>query len=167
MRVWIVRTIGLAAVGVLALSLSACTVPEYGRMAVGVGPGKELVAYLVMCRHHIDGASIYFVGSHNDATVGEWVVSPAATGVSAFPLVKGGNGWKSTVEFRRLLPGAVYRMYGWTNDSSASAGGPTFTSKELSALKPWQVWAAAPNGTERAMTLNNFVTHVCDYVASP
>jgi hypothetical protein len=167
MRKWIVRATGLVGAGVLALSLSACTVPEYGQMAIGVGPGKELVAYLVMCSHHIDGASVYYDNSHGQATVGNWVVSPAATGVSAFPLVKGGNGWKATMKFGPLLPGEVYDMYGWTDDSSAQAPGSSFTAKQLSTLKPWQVWSTGPGGKDQPVSLNYFATHACDYVSLP
>lgn len=167
MRAWIVRTIGLVVTGTLALSLSACTVPEYGQMAVGVGPNRELVAYVVMCSHHVDGATVYFDSTHNQATVGDWVVSPPATGLSAFPMVKGGNGWKATMKFGPLLPGEVYTIYAWTDDSSAQAPGPSFTAKELSILKPWQVWSYGPDDRDEPVSVSYFAAHACDYVASP
>jgi hypothetical protein len=161
MRAWIVRTIGLAAVGVLTLSLSACTVTPYGQIAIGMGPNNELVAFVVMCSHHIDGATVYFDTSHDQAVVGQWAATSPVTGISAFPMVKGGNGWKPTMMFGPLIPGEIYRIYGWSKDDSASAGGPTFTAKELSILKPWQVWTYGPGDKEQAVSLNYFVTHVC------
>jgi hypothetical protein len=164
MRARIVRSIGLVATGVLALSLSACTVPDYGQMAIGVGPNRELVAYLVMCSHHIDHVTLYFDHTHDAALIGEWVASPAATGVSAFPLKTGGNGWRATRKLSALLPREVYRLDGWADDSSGNAPGPTFTATQLGTLKAWQVWARGSDGNEKAMSLNSFVTHVCDNI---
>jgi hypothetical protein len=128
-----------------AFVLTACGPPSAGTMGVTVDASGRPVGVLEVCEGHVDGVRLYEtpVGDADQSTpaqvVGDWVVSPAVTSSSRLDLGRPTGAWRAETPLAALEQGRSYTLYGWTNDSSWSAGGVEFSREDLELLRPGQV----------------------------
>ncbi|WP_245726796.1 hypothetical protein [Streptomyces longwoodensis] len=148
MRSTVVRARGLrrlaavATVGATLTALSGCTVPVDAVAGLSVTADGHLLGVVLVCGHHIDGATVYVAGSDPDreATVGEWTAShPLTEGVTTWPLDTPSAGWTTTTPLRPLAARTTYVLYGWTKDNSWSSTSVEFTLRDRAALRPGTV----------------------------
>lgn len=127
------------ALGAVALtfSMTGCTVPRVGLTGIGVDSAGGLVAYLQVCRDHVDGASVYTVAG--DAELGAWRAPEPVTGFASWSLSAPSEGWTSSTALVPPAPRTRYSLFGWTTDNSSATTAVTFTAAQLASLRPGQV----------------------------
>lgn len=128
-----------AGAAVLA-SLTGCTVPEAGSTGITVTEDGQPVGVLMVCHHHIDGATLYTGDGDDSEEVGGWSRARPVTGFVSWPLYTGGENWRVD----RPMPAAlerrrVYVLYGGTEDNSWSTTEVSFTRAQLAGLAPDRV----------------------------
>ena len=152
------RTRGTAAVlgtAAGALVLSGCGAEIRPLVAVQREASGSFTAVLRPCGDDmITGLSLF--GTHGDPeqNVSGWDTTIDRSGADArFPLFSPPAVWHATpVGPQRLVPGYSYELaFGKAVPDYEYTGTVTFTAKDLSALKPGQVWA-----DDRAMSLADF-----------
>ncbi|MFJ4809362.1 hypothetical protein [Streptomyces longwoodensis] len=129
----------------------------------------HLLGVMLVCGHHIDGATVYVASSDPDreATVGEWTASrPLTEGVTTWPLDTPSAGWTTTTPLRPLAARTTYVLYGWTKDNHWSSMSVHFTLPDRAALRPGTVLydRVTEDGEESTVTvpLAEFKSTACD-----
>ncbi|MEU6200559.1 hypothetical protein [Streptomyces sp. NPDC047061] len=131
----------LAVCGALAAT-SGCTVPVDAVAGVSVTADGHLLGVMMVCGHHIDGASLYVDSADTDktVTVGSWTSDrPLKAGLTTWPLDSPATGWTTTRPLARLGAKTAYTLYGWTEDNSWSSSGVSFTPADRDRLTPGKV----------------------------
>jgi hypothetical protein len=147
----------MAATGAAAIALTGCTVKEGAVVAVGVDATGARIGVMLVCRGHIDGATVY----RGSKDYGKWTAVGGAPAVSTWRFASGGDGWTVT-KVADLTPGVEYTIYGWTKNNSWSAGGLAFTVSQLTQLRPGQVLYFGPGGKDTVAGLADFTAHGCE-----
>ncbi|WUH89952.1 hypothetical protein OG900_07420 [Streptomyces sp. NBC_00433] len=122
--------------------LTGCGVPVDAVAGISVTDDGHLLGALMVCGHHIDGASLYADSekSHRSVTVGSWTSdAPLATGLATWTLDAPAPGWTTTVPLAPLTSGTTYHLYGWTKDNSWSSSHVSFTSADRDRLSPGDI----------------------------
>jgi hypothetical protein len=119
--------------------LSGCTVEIDGVAAVGVDAQGDLIGYIQMCGHHVDGATFYDTGGFNGKTKGSWSSVAPVTDFAKWSLADPTDGCTATERFVPPTDGHEYALYGWTTDNSWSARQVTFRPSDIAGLRPGDV----------------------------
>ncbi|MFF7469766.1 hypothetical protein [Streptomyces sp. NPDC008092] len=136
------RFFGAVLVGVALAATSGCTVPVDAVAGVSVTGDGHLLGVMMICGHHIDGATLYVDNADPDKAVkaGEWTSDRSLkSGLVIWSLDSPGAGWTTTRALRPLTAGTTYTLYGWTKDNSWSAGSVSFTRADRDRLAPGEV----------------------------
>ncbi|MFI1376762.1 hypothetical protein ACH4UY_32765 [Streptomyces longwoodensis] len=162
------RLAGVATVGATLTALSGCTVPVDAVAGISVTADGHLLGVMLVCGHHIDGATLYVDSADPDhqVTTGEWTAShPLTEGVTTWPLDAPSAGWTTTTPLRPLAARTTYVFYGWTKDNSWSATSVDFTLPDRAALRPGTVrYDRVTYEDEKVVTvpLAEFTSKACD-----
>ncbi|SEE66702.1 hypothetical protein SAMN05216533_3165 [Streptomyces sp. Ag109_O5-10] len=136
------RLVGAVVAGVALAAASGCTVPVDAVAGVSVTGDGHLLGVMMICGHHIDGATLYVDsdGPDKTVTVGSWTSArPHKAGLVIWPLDSPAAGWTTTRALAPLTAGTTYSLYGWTRDNSWSAGNVFFTRADRDRLAPGEV----------------------------
>jgi hypothetical protein len=159
-----------ASIGATLATGSGCAKPVdmvAGVAGISMTPDGRPLGVLLVCGHHLDGATLYRNnGDGTTTTVGSWVGHRALTGLTTWPLENPGPGWTTRTALAPLSPRTTYHLYGWTKDDTWSAGNVAFTLDDWHRLTPGQVRfeTSAHVGVHAwtAATLTAFHSHACD-----
>ncbi|MFF9623843.1 hypothetical protein [Streptomyces griseosporeus] len=128
----------------------------------------HLLGVLMVCGHHIDGATLYVDNEdvENQVSVGSWTADhPLTPGLTTWPLDSPAAGWRATQPLAALTADTPYTLYGWTKDNSWSAGDVSFTLADRDRLTPGKVRydSVSDNGDETTTTasLADFKANAC------
>ncbi len=118
------------------VALSGCSVEVAGVTGVGLDANGDLVGFIQMCDHHVDGATLY---RSDDDELGRWQADEPVTDFVSWSLSDPGRGW--TAERRYSTPSGTdeYSLYGWTADNSWSTEHVTFRLSDLDGMQPGEV----------------------------
>ncbi|WP_351235328.1 hypothetical protein [Streptomyces sp. NPDC002133] len=142
-----IRHVFLAAacVAVLAL-LPGCSPPRAGASGIAVAEDGKPLGVMVVCRGHIDGATLYTDAEDDRSsdgdrteTVGQWTREEPLTGFVTWRLDIGGERWLVDEPMAPLEPHRSYHLYGWAHGGAWSAAHIDFTLAHLADLEPGQV----------------------------
>jgi hypothetical protein len=136
------RFVGAVAVGATLIATSGCTVPVDAVAGISVTRDGHLVGVMMICGHHIDGATLY-VDSTDDKSgtkMGSWTADrPLTAGLVTWPLDTPAAGWTVTKPLAPLTAGTTYTLYGWTKDNSWSSASVSFTLTDRDRLTAGEV----------------------------
>lgn len=162
------RVVGALAVGAALATTSGCTVPIDAVAGISVTADGHLLGVMMVCGHHIDGATLY-VGSDDpdkSVTVGSWTAGrPLTPGLTTWTLDSPAVGWTATRPLTPLTAKTAYELYGWTKDNSWSSSNVSFTLADRDRLTPGKVRYIniSDNGEETAtiVSLAEFKAGAC------
>jgi hypothetical protein len=152
------RTLVALVGGVIAAAtISGCSVEVAGVAGVGLDPHGELIGYIQMCDHHIDGATLYRT---DDDQLGMWQADEPVIDFASWSLSEPGRGWSAERRYSAPMGGDEYSLYGWTTDNSWSAGHVTFRLRDLDGMQPGEVlhW----DGELTVATESEFRANACE-----
>ncbi|WP_344398984.1 hypothetical protein [Streptomyces longisporus] len=165
------RFVGAVAVGVALAATSGCTVSPDAVAGISVTAEGHLLGVMMVCGHHIDGATLYVDTDDvsKQVTVGSWTADrPLTPGLVAWTLDAPAADWTTTKSLAPLTAKTTYTLSGWTKDNSWSASSITFTPADRDRLTPGQVRYAdiSDNGDESAITVSlaDFKAKACQKV---
>ncbi len=143
---------------------SACTAAVDAVTGISVTDDGHLVGVMMVCGHHIDGATLYEAGADadKDVTVGSWTAArPLTAGLATWTLDSPSGGWTATSSLKSLTAKTTYTLYGWTKDNSGSASSVSFTLTDRDRLTPGTV---RYEGAESTVTVpvEEFKTRACE-----
>ncbi|WP_328685916.1 hypothetical protein [Streptomyces sp. NBC_00343] len=146
------------AIGVALAATSGCTVPVDAVAGISVTDDGHLLGIMMVCGHHIDGATLYVDSSDADkeVTVGSWTADRSLTaGLATWTLDSPSAGWTATRPLEPLTAKTTYDLYGWTEDNSWSSGNVSFTVTDRDRLTTGTVRYddVSDNGDESAVTV--------------
>ncbi|NEA61082.1 hypothetical protein G3I56_00400 [Streptomyces sp. SID12488] len=126
--------------------------------------GGQLVGVIMVCGHHIDGATLYVDGGDADSevTVGSWTAArPLKSGLATWTLDAPAADWTATTSLKPLTAKTSYTLYGWTKDNSSSASSVDFTLTDRDGLTSGMV---RYEGAESVVTVPvaEFKTSACE-----
>jgi hypothetical protein len=151
------RFITTVAVGAALATTSGCGVPADAVTGISVTDDGRLLGVIMVCGHHIDGASLYVDNDNPERTaIGYWTADrPLTAGLTTWPLDSAPPGWTADRSPAALTAGTTYSLYGWTKDNSWSSRHVTFTSADRDRLAPGMVFynALSADGDETARTI--------------
>ncbi len=136
------RSAAAFAVCAALAATSGCTVPIDAVAGISVTDDGHLVGVMMVCGHHIDGATLYVDSDDVDkeVTVGSWTAArPLKAGLTTWTLDAPTAGWTATTPLKPLTAKTSYDLYGWTKDSSWSSGNVSFTLTDRDRLAPGTV----------------------------
>ncbi|MGY4925495.1 hypothetical protein [Streptomyces sp. 900105755] len=136
------RFVGAVVAGVALAATSGCTVPVDAVAGVSVTVDGRLLGVMMICGHHIDGATLYVESDDADksVTVGSWTAArPHKAGLVIWPLESPAAGWTTTRALTPLTAGTAYTLYGGTKDNSWSTTDVSFTRADRDRLAPGEV----------------------------
>lgn len=136
------RAVGAVAAGVGLAATSGCTVPVDAVAGISVTADGHLLGVMMVCGHHIDGATLYVDSAdvNKTVTVGSWTDDrPLTAGLATWTLESPAAGWTATRSLTPLTAKTTYALYGWTNDNSWSSGSVSFTLADRDRLPPGKV----------------------------
>ncbi|MEU2110366.1 hypothetical protein [Streptomyces sp. NPDC019507] len=153
------RFVGAVAVGVALAATSGCTVPIDAVAGISVTGDGHPLGVIMVCGHHIDGATLYVDSAHVDkqVTVGSRTADhPLTAGLATWTLDSPAAGWTATRSPAPLTAKTTYALHGWTKDNSWSAGSISFTLADLDQLTPGDVRYdnISDNGDASAITVS-------------
>ncbi|MFB7577223.1 hypothetical protein [Streptomyces sp. NPDC056165] len=153
------RFVGAAAVGVALAATSGCTVPADAVAGISVTADGHLLGVMMVCGHHIDGATLYVDSDdlNKQVTVGSWTADrPLTPGLATWPLDAPAAGWTATRSLAPLTAKTTYTLYGWTKDNSRSANSISFTLADRDRLTAGKVLyeSISDNGDESTITVS-------------
>ncbi|MGW3660237.1 hypothetical protein ACWD6R_33395 [Streptomyces sp. NPDC005151] len=136
------RFVGAVAVGATLIATSGCTVPVDAVTGISVTGDGHLVGVMMICGHHIDGATLYVDSTDvkSQTKMGSWTADrPLTAGLVTWPLDAPAAGWTVTKPLAPLMAGTTYALYGWTKDNSWSSASVSFTLTDRDRLTPGRV----------------------------
>lgn len=147
------RVVGIVSAGLALTATAGCTVPMDAVAGISVTDGGHLLGVMMVCRHQIDGATLYVDSDDVDdeRAVGSWTADrPLKAGLTTWPLDVPVAGWTTTTSLTPLNAKTTYDLYGWTKDNSWSASSVSFTLTDQARLTPGTVFYEdfATNGDE-------------------
>ncbi|MHB9864426.1 hypothetical protein [Streptomyces sp. YIM S03343] len=150
--------IGAVAVGVTLATTSGCTVPIDAVAGISVTDDGRPLGVMLVCGHHIDGATLYVDSTDTDksVTVGSWTAdNPLTRGLTTWPLDAPAPGWTTTRTLKPLTAKTTYNLFGGTEDNSWSSANVSFTLADLDRLTPGKVRydSVSNNGDESEITV--------------
>lgn len=153
------RFVGAVSVGVALAATSGCTVPVDAVAGISVTGDGHLLGVMMVCGHHIDGASLYVDNSDDgkSVTVGSWTADdPLTPGLTTWTLDSPAASWAATKSPTPLTAKTTYVLYGWTKDNSWSSGSISFTLADRDQLTPGSVRYGniSDSGDESAITVS-------------
>ncbi|MGW3038183.1 hypothetical protein ACWDCB_44245 [Streptomyces sp. NPDC001178] len=153
------RFVGAAALGVALGATSGCTVPPAAVAGISVTADGHLLGVMMICGHHIDGATLYVDSedANKQVTVGSWTADrPLSRGLATWTLESPAAGWTTTTPLAPLTAKTTYALYGWTKDNSWSANSISFTPADRDRLTPGKVRydSISDNGDESTVTVS-------------
>ena len=162
------RFIGAVSVGVALGATSGCTVPIDAVAGISVTGDGHLLGVMMVCGHHIDGATLYVDSADADktVTVGEWTADHSVeAGLATWTLDSPAAGWTTTRSLSPLGTKITYDLYGWTKDNSWSSADVSFTLRDRDLLTPGKVLydKISSNGYEStvAVPIAEFKARAC------
>jgi hypothetical protein len=163
------RFVGAVAIGVGLATTSGCTVPVDAVAGISVTRDGRLLGLMMVCGHHIDGASLYVdsADADSEATVGSWTADHSLTaGLTTWPLESPSTGWTATRSLAPLTAKTTYALYGWTEDNSWSSSSVSFTLTDRDRLTSGMVRYdhVSGNGDESGVTVSvaEFKAKACE-----
>ncbi|MFE7889392.1 hypothetical protein [Streptomyces sp. NPDC057412] len=136
------RFVGAVAVGMALATTSGCAVPPDAVAGISVTSDGHLLGVMMVCGHHIDGATLYVDSDdvNKEVTAGSWTAErPLAPGLATWALDSPSPGWAATRPLTPLTAKTTYALYGWTKDNSWSANSVSFTLSDRHRLTPGKV----------------------------
>ncbi|MER6077995.1 hypothetical protein [Streptomyces sp. NPDC001833] len=136
------RFVGAVVAAVALGATSGCTVPIDAVAGVSVTGDGHLLGVIMVCGHHIDGATLYVDSADADreVTVGSWMSAhPHRAGLVIWPLESPAAGWTTPQALTPLTAGTTYALYGGTKDNSWSTANVYFTLADRDRLAPGEV----------------------------
>jgi hypothetical protein len=161
---------GTAVAGLVLAGASACTVPIDAVAGVSVTGDGHLLGVILVCGHHIDGATLYHSEDRDDVLdgviapeevqAGSWTADrPLEPGLATWPLESPAAGWTAEDAMAPLSAGITYAFTGWTDDSSWSALPVEFTLADRGRLAPGKVLYS--NGGASIVPMAEFEAGAC------
>ncbi|WP_371659812.1 hypothetical protein [Streptomyces sp. NBC_00280] len=143
---------------------SGCTAPVDAVTGISVTDDGHLLGVMMVCGHHIDGATLYVAGADadKDVTVGSWDAARSLkAGLATWTLDAPVADWTATTSLKPLTAKTTYTLYGWTKDNSSSANSVSFTLTDRDRLTPGTV---RYEGDESAVTVpvEEFRARACE-----
>ncbi|MEU6348942.1 hypothetical protein ABZ896_06405 [Streptomyces sp. NPDC047072] len=157
------RALAVLLAGVGLAALSGCTVPVDAVAGISVTEDGELLGVMMVCGHHIDGATLYKDADDPDRQedVGSWTAGPQlGEGLTTWSLTDPGTGWTADQPLGRLTAGSTYVLYGWTDDNSSSSTSVSFTPADRDRLTPGMV--RYETDTEVTVPIEKFKAKACE-----
>jgi hypothetical protein len=153
------RFVGAVAAGVALAATSGCTVPVDAVAGISVTADGHLLGVMMVCGHHIDGATLYVDSADVDkaVTVGSWTATHHLTaGLTTWTFDPPSAGWTADKPLTPLTAKTTYALYGWTKDNSWSSSSVAFTLTDRDRLTPGMVRynAISDNGDESAIAVS-------------
>ncbi|MFJ8027559.1 hypothetical protein [Streptomyces sp. NPDC096311] len=153
------RFVGAVVVGVALAATSGCTVPPDAVAGLSVTADGHLLGVMMVCGHHIDGATLYVDSDdvNKEVTVGSWTADrPLTPGLATWTLDSPAVGWTTTRSLAPLTAKTSYALYGWTKDNSWSGSSISFTLADRDRLTPGKVRYddISGNADESAITVS-------------
>ncbi|MGW3330535.1 hypothetical protein ACWDF9_08335 [Streptomyces rubiginosohelvolus] len=146
------------AVGMGLAATSGCSVPIAAVAGISVTADGHLLGVMMVCGHHIDGATLYVDSDDvsKQVKVGSWTPDrPLKPGVATWTLDSPAVGWTATRSLAPLTAKTTYALYGWTKDNSWSANHISFTLTDRDRLTPGKVRHTSISGNaESAITVS-------------
>ncbi|WP_234490129.1 hypothetical protein [Streptomyces sp. MBT33] len=136
------RFVGAVAAGVALAAVPGCTVPSDAVVGLSVTADGHLLGVMMVCGHHIDGATLYVDSEdvNKQVKVGSWTAArPRTSGLATWTLDAPAGGWTATKSLGPLTAKTTYVLYGWTKDNSWSADSVSFTLADRDRLTPGKV----------------------------
>ncbi|MDX3752347.1 hypothetical protein [Streptomyces sp. AK08-02] len=136
------RSVGALAACAALAATSGCTVAVDAVAGISVTDDGHLVGVMMVCGHHIDGATLYVDSDDTDkqVTVGSWTAArPLKSGLATWTLDTPAAGWTATTPLKPLTAKTTYMLYGWTKDNSWSSSSVSFTLPDRDRLTPGTV----------------------------
>ncbi|WP_425838683.1 hypothetical protein [Streptomyces fractus] len=165
----VIRGFGVLAVGLALAATSGCTVPVDGLAGISVTADGQLLGVMMVCGHHIDGATVYVdrPGTNKTVTIRSWTADrPLAPGLTTWPLDSPAAGWTATGSPAPFNARTTYDLYGWTKDNSWSATDVSFTLADRHRVTPGHVRydKVVHAGEETAVTVSTaeFKLRACE-----
>ncbi|MFF3375107.1 hypothetical protein ACFYXF_19420 [Streptomyces sp. NPDC002680] len=156
------RLVGALAACAALTTTSGCTVPIDAVAGISVNADGDLLGVMMVCGHHIDGATLYAADSDSEADLGSWSAArPLKAGLATWSLDAPATGWTATTSLKPLTAKTTYTLYGWTEDNSWSSSSVSFTTADRDGLTPGTV---RYEGDESAVTVPvaEFKARVCE-----
>ncbi|MGW4885392.1 hypothetical protein [Streptomyces murinus] len=165
------RFVATLAVSAALTATSGCTVPIEAVAGISVSGDGHLLGVMMVCGHHVDGATLYVDDADADktVTVGSWTADhPLTSGLATWTLDSPATGWTATRSLTPLTTKTTYALYGWTKDNSSSSSSVSFTLADRDGLTPGNVLyeKISNSGDESAVTVSlaEFKAKACDNV---
>ncbi|SCD89627.1 hypothetical protein GA0115253_102285 [Streptomyces sp. Termitarium-T10T-6] len=152
------RFVSAVAVGMGLAATSGCSVPTDAVAGISVTADGHLLGVMMVCGHHIDGATLYVDSDDvsKQVKVGSWTADrPLKPGLATWTLDSQAAGWTATRSLAPLTDRTTYALYGWTKDNSWSAAHISFTTADRDRLTPGKVrYASISDNGESAITVS-------------
>ncbi|WP_406416138.1 hypothetical protein OH809_40130 [Streptomyces sp. NBC_00873] len=162
------RFVGAVAVGATLIATSGCTVPVDAVAGISVTGDGHLVGVMMICGHHIDGATLYVDSTEvkSQTKMGSWTADrPLTAGLVTWLLDAPAVGWTATKPLAPLTAGTTYALYGWTKDNSWSSASVSFTLTDWDRLTPGRVryddLSASGGSSPTAVPTADFTATAC------
>ncbi|MFG2408234.1 hypothetical protein ACGFR8_28615 [Streptomyces brevispora] len=162
------HAVGAVAAVMALAATSGCTVPVDAVAGISVTADGHLLGVMMVCGHHIDGATLYADSADVNKTVkvGSWRADrPLTAGLAIWPLESPAAGWTATRPLTPLTAKTTYTLYGWTTDNSWSSGSVSFTLADRDRLTPGNVRYDSISGegdeSEITVPLADFKARAC------
>ena len=139
MRRWL-----LAAVAALSImsGTTGCMVPHNGITGITVDNEGHLLGAFAWCDDNPpDGATLYDPGGFNGKALATYRAPVLSGHTATVRLDSADGGWQVEPPAPRLDPDVEYRLYGWTDDDSASTAGVPFHLSDRGRLSAETVLA--------------------------
>ncbi len=134
------RVAGSALALALVVLLAGCSVEPGGVVGLTLDSGGQPVAVVSVCKGYIDGVTVWLEEDGKERDLGSWRRETAIRDEAALSLKEPGTGWATARGLGSLPAGPQLHIYGWTAKNRWSAPGPAFTTSDLAALRPSEVW---------------------------
>lgn len=137
LRIRVGRTLALAGLGSMLVSVAGCSVRVGAIAGVSVDASGRPVGVVAVCEGWIDAIVVYSdEGQAESSTLGQVDADRPVRRYATVSLTNFSAGWTVRQPLRTLQPGTEYTLYGGTRSNKWSARHISFSSTDLQATSP-------------------------------